>query len=315
MAREGYITSARAAGARSRTASARPHGWRPRREPSYALDPVRELVDSVLGDAEGSRRSRRPHHARRPGAARRGARGERPSGCDRARPRDRGMRAKARPCRARWSRWTRGTARSARSSAPAGTRDRGFNRALDARRQPGSAFKPFVYAAALTDGFTPAAVMDDSPVEVTDGEQVWRPVEFRRRVRRPDHAAARADALGQCRHRAAEPRGRRAAGGGAGAARGDSQPLDPVPATRARCAGGDAARAGRGVRAVRQRRAAGSSRRSCAASRRPTARCSGEPRRPSPIACSAPAEAFQLTSMLRSVVDGGTGQRLARVRA
>ena len=55
---------------------------------------------------------------------------------------------------------------------------RGFNRALGARRQPGSAFKPFVYAAALTDGYTPASLVDDSPVEITDGARVWRPVNF-----------------------------------------------------------------------------------------------------------------------------------------
>jgi penicillin-binding protein 1A len=55
---------------------------------------------------------------------------------------------------------------------------RGFNRALGARRQPGSAFKPFVYAAALSHGYTPASLVDDSPVEITDGSRVWRPVNF-----------------------------------------------------------------------------------------------------------------------------------------
>jgi penicillin-binding protein 1A len=55
---------------------------------------------------------------------------------------------------------------------------RGFNRALGARRQPGSAFKPFVYAAAMAEGYTPATLVDDSPVEVVDGDRVWRPVNF-----------------------------------------------------------------------------------------------------------------------------------------
>src|SRR5207253_10525229 len=54
----------------------------------------------------------------------------------------------------------------------------GFNRALVARRQPGSAFKPFVYAAALARGLTPAAVVMDTPVEITERGQVWRPVNF-----------------------------------------------------------------------------------------------------------------------------------------
>src|SRR5215208_7829796 len=55
---------------------------------------------------------------------------------------------------------------------------RGFNRALEARRQPGSAFKPFVYAAALSTGYTPASVVDDSPVEIQDQGRVWRPENF-----------------------------------------------------------------------------------------------------------------------------------------
>ncbi len=51
----------------------------------------------------------------------------------------------------------------------------GYNRALDARRQPGSAFKPFVYAAAIEAGYTTASAVDDEPVEVRSGGTVWRP--------------------------------------------------------------------------------------------------------------------------------------------
>ena len=54
----------------------------------------------------------------------------------------------------------------------------GFNRALVARRQPGSAFKPFVYAAALSAGYRPATVVDDSPVEIEDEGRIWRPENF-----------------------------------------------------------------------------------------------------------------------------------------
>ena len=50
-----------------------------------------------------------------------------------------------------------------------------FNRATQAMRQPGSAFKPFVYAAALDNGYTPASIVVDAPIEVDTGEGVWRP--------------------------------------------------------------------------------------------------------------------------------------------
>ena len=51
-----------------------------------------------------------------------------------------------------------------------------FNRATQATRQPGSVFKPFVYAAALDSGYTPATIIVDAPIEIemTDGE-IWRP--------------------------------------------------------------------------------------------------------------------------------------------
>ncbi len=51
-----------------------------------------------------------------------------------------------------------------------------FNRATQATRQPGSSFKPFVYAAALDSGFTPATIIIDAPIEVdVGGGRVWRP--------------------------------------------------------------------------------------------------------------------------------------------
>lgn len=50
-----------------------------------------------------------------------------------------------------------------------------FNRATQATRQPGSSFKPFVYAAALDSGYTPATVVVDAPVEVETGDGIWRP--------------------------------------------------------------------------------------------------------------------------------------------
>jgi penicillin-binding protein 1A len=55
-----------------------------------------------------------------------------------------------------------------------------FNRAVQAQRQPGSAFKPFIYSAALENGFTPASIINDAPV-VFDSpglESVWRPENY-----------------------------------------------------------------------------------------------------------------------------------------
>ncbi len=52
-----------------------------------------------------------------------------------------------------------------------------FNRAIQAARQPGSSFKPFLYSAALANGFSAASIIDDAPVVYEDAtlEDVWRP--------------------------------------------------------------------------------------------------------------------------------------------
>jgi penicillin-binding protein 1A len=52
-----------------------------------------------------------------------------------------------------------------------------FNRVMQARRQPGSSFKPFIYSAALEGGFTPATVVPNAPVVLNDAVNgnVWRP--------------------------------------------------------------------------------------------------------------------------------------------
>lgn len=50
-----------------------------------------------------------------------------------------------------------------------------FNRATQAQRQPGSAFKPFVYAAALDSGYSPATIVVDAPIEINTPQGVWRP--------------------------------------------------------------------------------------------------------------------------------------------
>ncbi|MGQ3486368.1 penicillin-binding protein 1A [Roseovarius pacificus] len=50
-----------------------------------------------------------------------------------------------------------------------------FNRATQAKRQPGSSFKPFVYAAALDSGYSPATIVVDAPIEIDTPQGIWRP--------------------------------------------------------------------------------------------------------------------------------------------
>jgi 1A family penicillin-binding protein len=75
-----------------------------------------------------------------------------------------------------------------------------YNRALKAKRQPGSAFKPFVYATALAAGYSPGSDVRDEPIEVVRGRDVWMPanygdeylglITFRRALMRSSNAAA-----------------------------------------------------------------------------------------------------------------------------
>ncbi len=53
-----------------------------------------------------------------------------------------------------------------------------FNRATQAQRQPGSSFKPFVYAAALDSGYSPATIVVDAPIEINTPQGVWRPKNY-----------------------------------------------------------------------------------------------------------------------------------------
>ena len=57
-----------------------------------------------------------------------------------------------------------------------------FNRATQAYRQPGSAFKPFIYLTALDNGFTPSNIIEDSPVTFENG---WSPKNYEKEFRGP----------------------------------------------------------------------------------------------------------------------------------
>ena len=176
MAREGFLRPDGVARAEREPLRLSASGWKPRRVGSQALDAVRAAVDSLLGDdlrVAGDLVVHTTLDVRAQRAAERAV-SDRAAAIERGRPRPpegrelQGALVALDP-------------RNGEIRALVGGRRfvrRGFNRALGARRQPGSAFKPFVYAAALVEGYTPATVVDDSPVEITDGARVWRPVNF-----------------------------------------------------------------------------------------------------------------------------------------
>lgn len=62
-------------------------------------------------------------------------------------------------------------------------KDSQFNRAVQSRRQPGSSFKPIIYAAAIDKGYTPATIMIDSPIafQGDEGDSVWKPQNYDRK--------------------------------------------------------------------------------------------------------------------------------------
>ncbi|MDJ0720081.1 MAG: penicillin-binding protein 1A [Desulfobacterales bacterium] len=62
-----------------------------------------------------------------------------------------------------------------------------FNRAFQSRRQPGSAFKPLIYAAAIDKGYTPASIILDSPIVFEDTERdfTWKPRNYKEKFYGP----------------------------------------------------------------------------------------------------------------------------------
>ena len=104
-----------------------------------------------------------------------------------------------------------------RGRAMVGGRDYGsspFNRAVDAMRQPGSSFKPFVFLAALEAGNYPESVRIDQPVSIRG----WTPGELHAKISRPGDAPVGAGAVAQHDLGAARGRGRAVDGGRDGAA-------------------------------------------------------------------------------------------------
>ena len=304
MGREGYLSADRVERAGREPLDLAASGWRPRRDLSQALDPVRAVVDSILGDDAEIVGDVVVHTTLDAAAQRAGERAV----SDRAAAIERSTSA-LRAGRELQGALVAVDPRNGEIRALVGGRHvvrRGFNRALGARRQPGSAFKPFVYAAALSDGYTPASLVDDSPVEVSDGSRVWRPVNFggeyagsitlRRALMRSANAATvrLSRAVGE---RQVAALARRAGMRGA---------LDPVPSlalgavevTPLELVVAYAPFANGGYRvepSLVRRIELPDGTELWKAPERKRDRVLGE------------AEAFQITSMLRSVVDGGTG--------
>ena len=174
MVDEGYVSKNRLKGLQAERLRIARDEWRPPNEnDSYALDAVRALVDSVIKGGPSdivdlTVYTTLDHRAqlaadralRRRAAAIQSETGRRTpvqGAMVAVDPRDGDIRAL-----------------SGGRSFERGT----FNRAISAHRQPGSAFKPFVYAAAMAAGYSSASEVDDDPVDVIQGRQVWSPANY-----------------------------------------------------------------------------------------------------------------------------------------
>jgi penicillin-binding protein 1A len=178
MAREGYISPEKAERAQAERLRVAREEWRPNVARSTAIDPVRVVVDSLLGEDALERGDVRVYTTidpRAQGAA------------------ERAVRRQAARIEREAENWNGKSDDQVEGALVAldprtgeiraivggrsGTRG-GFNRATSARRQPGSAFKPFVYAAALGAGLGPATYVDDEPITVEQHGRLWTPANY-----------------------------------------------------------------------------------------------------------------------------------------
>ena len=176
MVREGYIDSSEARRAAAQAIRVAKQEWRPTGTDSYALDAIRSAVDSLLG-SDALESGDVVVYTTIDGNAQSAA--------------ERAVAKRAAYIQERERAWygrSNGAVQGAMIALDPRTGDvraivggrryerGGFNRALSARRQPGSAFKPFVYAAALAAGLSPATMVDDDPVEIVgDDGRIWTP--------------------------------------------------------------------------------------------------------------------------------------------
>ena len=176
MVREGYIDSVQARRALAQPIRVAKQEWHPTGTDSYALDAIRSAVDSLLG-SDALEAGDVVVYTTIDGNAQKAA--------------ERAVAKRAAFIQEREREWygrSNGPVQGAMIALDPRTGDvralvggrryerGGFNRALSARRQPGSAFKPFVYAAALAAGLSPATMVDDDPVEIVgDDGRIWTP--------------------------------------------------------------------------------------------------------------------------------------------
>ncbi|HEV7389765.1 MAG TPA: PBP1A family penicillin-binding protein [Gemmatimonadaceae bacterium] len=174
MVKEGYVSANRLPGLQATPLKIAKDEWRPK-DPndSFALDAVRSFVDSIIQGGQAdiidlTVRTTLDRNAQIAG--------------------DRAVRRQASTIQSEAGR--RGLIQGAmvaidprngdiRALSGGRTYERGaFNRALLAHRQPGSAFKPFVYAAAMAAHYTPSSEVDDDPIDVIQGRDVWSPQNY-----------------------------------------------------------------------------------------------------------------------------------------
>ena len=174
MVQEGYVSANRLPGLQAQPLRIARDEWRPKdANDSYALDAVRAIVDSIIqgGTADIVDLTVRTTLDRNAQIAA-----------------DRAVRKRAAVIQSETGRRAQIQGamvaidpRNGDIRALTGGRvyERGnFNRALLAHRQPGSAFKPFVYAAAMASNYTPSSEVDDDPIDVVQGRNVWSPQNY-----------------------------------------------------------------------------------------------------------------------------------------
>jgi penicillin-binding protein 1A len=311
MVREGYVSAARAAAAAREPIEVAETEWRPEETGSWVVGAARAVLDSVLGsdaEAHGDVTIYTTIDARAQRAAERAVRNQAASIADQVgedgSDHVEGALVALDP-------------RTGDIRALVGGRryqNGAFDRALAAHRQPGSAFKPFVYAAALGAGYTPATLVDDAPVEVEQDGRDWTPANFgdeyegritmRRAIEHSSNAAAVrfGHAVGEA-HIVSLAR-----------ATGITSRLAPVPSIALGAlevtplelvtAYAPFANGGNRVQPRLVRRIEG-----------PGGKVLWSNDATAPVPALDPRDAFQLTSMLESVVNDGTGREVRSLGA